>query len=234
MCGRLALVIPVKTVSERLPGKNFREIRGKQLWEIAVAKAVRVANHYDNLNCQVFISTDDHKKLAAEGSYTNWPTVCVLQRPIGLSDDWYDLMNWELDELGGQDFDTVAHIHCTAPFLHRETMQQVIEAITDGYDSAFTATEETLWPWMCEHGTYEPRYRTWPRLATSQEVGKTVLETHGMYAVRIKRYFEEGQRYPQPCCPVLVQNKAEAIDIDDESDLQLARAVAEGAGGYSL
>ena len=144
----------------------------------------------------------------------------VIERPQTLSDDWYALMDWEFR---GPllDYDYVFHVHCTAPFLSSVTVETAVRALVkdNKKHSIFTCYKETLYTWRDGKPGYDTRV-----LPRSQDIESTLVESHGLYGIDRRRFLEVGHRYPAPIIKLVT--KLEGFDINDQTDLDIARAIA--------
>lgn len=236
MYERVALIIPAKGDSERLPGKNKLKINGKPLWEIALEKAYKLREQLLNAqSCKtvaVYVSTEC-KRIMSD-THSRWPDVGVLHRPRNLSDDFYDVMNWELRDHKLDSFhDLVFHIHCTAPLLSVDSMRKTVCCLLTGiFDSCFTATREVLYTWSSTGGAWFANYPVYGKLPKSQDMRPFAVETHGMYGVRIEKFLAAGNRYCGNVTPVFIP-KIEGFDVDDAEDFRIVRKLAGDLSGGS-
>jgi CMP-N-acetylneuraminic acid synthetase len=215
----VAIVVPAKGKSERVHRKNMRVLNGKTLLEIALEKALAVAPD------DVYVSSEAGYvlELGERRGATS------IHRPDGLSDHWYDVMEFELVDQGLADYEYVFHLHCTAPLLSlRSVRAMVVNTTRGGYSSSFTAIDIAPFCWVDNI----PSYDTY-RLPRSQDMKTISLETHGMYGIRPDAFLNAGHRYPKPFYKHVV-NQLEGYDIDSEDDYTALRDLMEGAGGHTV
>jgi hypothetical protein len=90
---KILILLPIKECSKRLPGKNFRLLNGKRLWQYSyeVAKAF-----WKNHICDIYISSESrHMRY-------NIPEEQFLLRPSELARDPYEIVDVCLYVLNNQ------------------------------------------------------------------------------------------------------------------------------------
>jgi 2-C-methyl-D-erythritol 4-phosphate cytidylyltransferase len=125
-------IVPLKATSERLPGKNFRNLAGKPLYRWSLEKLLQL-NH-DKIISAVHIYCD---------SYT-WK---ILDRDITTNATWIQETEPNSYPEGNGFFNDMSHsitysnimfVNATAPFVRLETYVKCCRAIEPPYDSAVT------------------------------------------------------------------------------------------------
>lgn len=207
-------IIPFKKTSERMPGKNFRKLGGKPLFEHIVRKALA-----SNLE-KIFICTNS--KSARER---------VLEMGAETLDcpDWYfertttgdKLLSYPAEKI---DADIYVQLFATAPFLRYHTINETIKILQERreYDSVLTVTPEHLWVWYNRKPiTYYPG-----NLPRSQDASPLIIETTGLYGVKKKALKEFRRRVGNN--PFFLEiDKIEGWDIDEPLQFKLAELFIE-------
>ncbi len=211
---RTACFIPIKLNSERVPGKNFRILCGKPLYQ-HVLNNVLTANVFDD----IFVDTnsEDVKAFCKERG------IKIIERKPELAQstaNGNDLLNYHYELF--PEYDYYFQIFATAPFLQPSSIIEAFNNLVyrETYDSCFTA--------LCEHGFYwyasQPvNYRPCI-LPRSQDMEPVYEETTGLYGITnsaLKKY-----RCRIGAKPYMVEvSKFEAVDINTEDDLKMAEIV---------
>jgi len=201
-------IIAFKEASERVVGKNLRDIGGKPLYKHIIEKALN-----SNLD-KVFVITNSEiakeeiRKMGAE----------VLEVP-----DWYfgktitgDKMLTYPAEL--IDSDIYLQLFATAPFLSSETIDKSINILEEtNHDSVFTVNKKHDWVWHNGRPiTYYPG-----NLPRSQDAVPLMTETTGLYGMTKEALMTLRRRVGNS--PFMLEiDHIEGWDIDEPLDFALA------------
>lgn len=178
---KTACFIPIKANSERVPGKNFRLINGKKLYEY-ICEHVKQANVFDD----VFVDTNS-QEIAA---YAERMGFHVIERKPELAQNTAngnDLLVYHYNLY--PDYDYYFQLFATAPYLQPETICTCVDKLVskEEYDSCFTATENHGFYWLNNTPiNYRPGI-----LPRSQDMLPVIEETTGLYGITrdsIERY----------------------------------------------
>lgn len=210
----VACFIPIKSNSERVPGKNFRVLNGKKLYEYIIEHSL-AANVFDN----IFIDTNsDEIKKYAENLGCK-----VIERREELAKNTAngnDLLNHHFELF--PDYDHYFQLFATAPYLQPNSIKACVDALTGSnvYDSCFTAVKHQGFFWLNNTSiNYRPCI-----LPRSQDMLPMVEETTGLYG--IARQALEKYRCRIGAKPYIhFVSKFEAVDINTEEDLKIAEQV---------
>jgi len=222
---RVVAIVPMRHSSERVRGKNYRPLAGKPLfhWVIETLLAVPEIN-------EVVIDTDSPTII--EDAAAAFPEVKVLVRPEHLRAGEIPMNDVLLNTIEQVQADVVLQTHSTNPFLSAETVSNALKrflAKEDGCDSAFGVTrlQARLWTADAQPVNHDPAV-----LLRTQDLAPIYLENSCFYIFTPQTLLERGNRIGAH--PLLVETPPqEAIDIDEESDWDLAAAVASIHGGAS-
>lgn len=213
---RTACFIPIKANSERVPGKNFRVLNGKKLYEY-ICEHVKEADVFDD----VFVDTNSEEITA----YAQNMGFQVLQRKAelaGNSANGNDLLVYHY--ITHPDYDFYFQLFATAPYLQPDTIRDCFNKFTtsDIYDSCFTATFNHGFYWLDGNPlNYRPGI-----LPRSQDMQAVVEESTGMYGIT-KRSLER-YRCRIGARPLIYEiSKFEAVDINTEVDLKIAEYIGK-------
>lgn len=218
---KIACFIPIKANSERVPGKNFRVLNGKKLYQY-ICEHVKSANVFDD----VYVDTNSEEiaTYAAEQGFG------VIERKPELAQNTAngnDLLVYHYQQF--PQYDYYYQLFATAPYLQPETIRTCVEKLTcsEEYDSCFTATENHGFYWLANNPiNYRPGI-----LPRSQDMLAVVEETTGLYGicrVSLERYRCRIGRKPY----IHTVSKFEAVDINTEEDLEIAQYIGRVVWGY--
>lgn len=213
---KTACFIPIKSNSERVPGKNFRVLNGKKLYQY-ICEHVKAANVFD----EVFIDTNSEEvaEYAKEQGFQVIPRKEELARNTANGNDLL-IYHYELYP----QFDYYFQLFATAPYLQPESIKNCVTSLiqSEEYDSCFTATEHHGFFWLNDTPiNYRPGI-----LPRSQDMKAVIEETTGLYGITkesLARYRCRIGRKPL----IYLVNKFEAVDINTESDLKIAEYVGK-------
>ena len=216
---KTACFIPIKANSERVPGKNFRILNGKKLYEY-ICEHVKEADVFDD----VYIDTNSPEIMA----YAKEQGFLVIERKPELARNTAngnDLLVYH-GELFPQ-YDYYFQLFATAPYLKPASIQACCNTLltSEEYDSCFTATENHGFYWLADNPVnYRPGI-----LPRSQDMLPVIEETTGLYGISresLLRYRCRIGRRPY----IHIVDKYEAVDINTEEDLRIAAYIGGGAG----
>jgi CMP-N-acetylneuraminic acid synthetase len=206
--------IPVKSYSERIPRKNFREFCGVPLYE-NFFKKLAPTNPFD----EVYVDTDsvEIKEVADEYNFQ------VLDRPEYLTKDdanGNDLIMHALEKI---EADYYFQLFVTAPLLRPDSISEAVRVLESSeHDSVLTATEEHTWYWFeGDPVNYDPMV-----LPRSQDAEPVIRESTGLYGIEREALVEYEARIGEDP-HFLIVDDVEGVDIDNELALKIARTVAE-------
>lgn len=213
---KTACFIPIKANSERVPGKNFRLLNGKKLYEYICEHVLQAAIFDD-----AYIDTNS----AEIAEYAKARGFLVIDREPELalnSANGNDLLVYHYEQY--PQYDYYFQLFATAPYLQPSTIRTCYSKLlaSEEYDSCFTATENHGFYWLADNPiNYRPGI-----LPRSQDMMAVLEETTGLYGIRkesLQRYRCRIGRHPY----IHIVNKFEAVDINTEEDLKIAEYVGK-------
>ena len=207
---KVVAIIPIKSKSERVPGKNFQLILGKPLYRF-ILEASRSSN-FD----QVFVDSDSQevREYCEEHGLTFIPRLPILAENTANGND---LLRHHVANI---EADYYFQLFATAPLLRTETINECIEKLigSDGYDSILTTKSRYSWFWFDNKPVnYDPKV-----LPRSQDALPIVEETTGLYGISAQAFKATGARIGAN--PYFYEvSEAEALDLDTQADLEYLR-----------
>lgn len=213
---KTACFIPIKANSERVPGKNFRVLNGKKLYEYIIEHVLE-ANVFDD----VYVDTNSDE--IAEYA-TRMGCIPIKRKPeLALNTaNGNDLLVYHLDTYPNYDY--YFQLFATAPFLQPASIQECFNKLVTSaqYDSCFTATANHGFYWLLGQPiNYRPGI-----LPRSQDMHAMIEETTGLYGITresLMRYRCRIGSKPY----IHIVSKFEAVDINTEEDLKVAEFVGK-------
>lgn len=215
---KVVAIVPMRHSSERVRGKNYRPLAGRPLFHWVVETLLQVPE----VN-EVVIDTDSQTII--DDAKAVFPDVTVLLRPEHLRAGEIPMNDVLLNTIEQVQADVVLQTHSTNPFLSSTTISAAMQrflAKEDDCDSAFGVTrlQARLWTADAQAVNHDPAV-----LLRTQDLAPIYLENSCFYIFTPATLRDRGNRIGAK--PLLVETPAmEAIDIDEESDWDLAAAVA--------
>ena len=214
---KTACFIPIKAISKRVKGKNFRPLCGMPLYQYIIYNAIK-SKSFD----VIYIDTDSSEVI---DYCTKLSGVELINRKKELAQDdanGNDLLNYHYSLF--PDYDYYFQLFATAPFLRGDTISKCVKALVDNveYDSVLTASKECGWFWF--YGTpinYDPKI-----LPRSQDAMAVVKETTGLYGIT-------NQSLKDNKCRIGINpfffylDEVQSLDIDTEFDFEFAQKIME-------
>jgi CMP-N-acetylneuraminic acid synthetase len=211
---RIVALVPMRHQSARVPGKNYRPLAGKPLYQHIIATLL-ACPEID----QVVVDTDSPR--IAQGLQEAFPQVRVLERPEHLRADTVPMNEVLAYDTSQVPADFYLQTHSTNPLLRAATISQAIHILLDNspaYDSLFSVTrwQTRLWDQLGRAINHNPAV-----LLRTQDLPPVYEENSCIYIftreILLARRNRIGER------PYLFEiDPAEAWDIDEEIDFQIA------------
>lgn len=230
MTREILAVVPARSGSEGLPGKNLFEVGGTSL----VARAVAAARS-SRLVTRVIGSTDDATTaaaLAAAGAEVPWLRPSQLATP-STPDTPVFLHVLEMLAAEGYEPEIVVNVRPTAPLRTGADIDAAVQLLIDhpkavSVKSVALASQHPYKMWsLSDEGVLVPLLPDWhERLGGDPDVPRQnlplVYKSDGAVdAVRVKSLIETGMFHPGPVL-AYVMDSSRSLDVDDEEDLVVA------------
>jgi len=213
-----AIVIPIKTNNQRLPGKNTMILGDRPLYDYLFKTVKDCKNASEIL---VDSSDDEILKIAESEGFT------TIKRPVWLNTpetSGNDLLSFES---GFIDQQIICQCFVTMPFLKAETIDRAIETLMENKEktSVFGVCkiENRFW----HKGN--PINHKFDVLVGTQYVDPLFQES-GFYVFRRDAFLREGSRITKDHLMIDV-DLSECVDIDTRSDFLYAESMLQFGGG---
>ncbi len=200
--------------SQRVPGKNFRELAGKPLYQHIIETLLAVPEIG-----QVLVDTDSEP--IRVGLQKDFPEVLVTERPEHLRADTVSMNDVLLYDCSLVQADFYLQTHSTNPLLKPETISKAICDFVADYpehDSLFSVTrmQTRLYDADGRAINHDPSV-----LIQTQDLPPVYEENSCLYIFTRANLERRGHRIGER--PLLFEvDPAEAWDIDEELDFAIA------------
>jgi len=207
----MIIYIPIKENSQRVPQKNFREFKGKPLWEHTIDKLK---------DFQVVIDTDSQEII---DSCINKDWVTTYLRPVHLRGDKTSVVDLISNYFKDSPHDLwILQIHVTSPFLKVGTLHELQNNITKlNIDSAFSVDKVQNRFWRDEEYGITPVNHNPMKLEQTQDLPPYYMENSGFYLFK-RSVLDFGNRIGKNPKPIEL-NFPQNLDIDTEQDWKIVK-----------
>lgn len=203
--------VPIRLNSQRVEGKNLRELGGRPLMTYLLQTLVQVEN-IDEV--YLYCSNPDIQQYLPEG-------VKFLQRNerldsnTTLGEEIYDAFTSEVDA------DIYILAHATSPFIRTATIADAVARVESGeYDSAFSAERVQTFAWW----DGKPLNYSLDRVPRTQDLEPVYVETSAFFVFEREVWRSKRRRIGER--PYMaVTDRIESMDIDNPDDFLLAEAI---------
>jgi CMP-N-acetylneuraminic acid synthetase len=210
---KITALVPMRHHSQRVPGKNYRLLAGRPLYQHILSSLLAVPE-ID----QVVVDTDS--PLIIEGLQREFPQTRILERPETLRDDRIPMNEILAYDTGQVPSDLYLQTHSTNPLLRAQTISQAIQALLAGYpayDSLFSVTclQTRLWDQLGRAINHNPAI-----LLQTQDLPPVYEENSCIYIFSRETLLARRNRLGER--PLMFPiDAAEAWDIDEELDFTI-------------
>lgn len=211
---KLAALVPMRHHSQRVPGKNYRPLGGKPLFQ-HILETLQAVPEIDT----VMVDTDSEPVM--DGVRRLFPNVKLIQRPEHLRADDVPMNDILLYDTAQVQADFYLQTHSTNPLLKAETISRGIKSFLNDYpkyDSLFSVTRlQTRLYWQdgraINHNPLE--------LLQTQDLPPVYEENSCVYLFTRENLERKKHRIGDK--PFMFEIDAdEAWDIDEELDFEIA------------
>lgn len=211
---KICALVPMRHHSERVPGKNYRPLAGRPLFEHILSTLLAVPEI-------TTVAVDTDSPILQEGIAKAFPQVQVIVRPAHLSADAVPMNEILMYDTAQVEADFYLQTHSTNPLLRAKTISAAVQTFVQqypAYDSLFSVTrlQTRLWDGLARPVNHNPAI-----LLRTQDLPPIYEENSCLYL--FKRQTLELRRNRIGERPYLYEiAPAEAWDIDEESDFLIA------------
>lgn len=214
---KIAALVPMRHHSQRVPGKNYRPLAGRPLYQ-HILDTLLACPEIDD----IVVDTDSPEIL--EGLDRQYPGVIALERPESLRADDIPMNEILLHDTAKVQADLYLQTHSTNPLLRAETISNAIQTLVSSYpafDSLFSATrlQTRLWDELTRPINHNPAI-----LLQTQDLPPVYEENSCIYIFTRENLLRRRNRLGDR--PLMFKMEAdESWDIDEEIDFLIADAI---------
>ncbi len=211
---KIAALVPMRHHSQRVPGKNFRDLAGKPLFHY-ILETLKQCPEIS----QIAVNTDSD--LIQQDIARNYPEIMVIDRPERLRADSIPMNEILMYDTTQVTADLYLQTHSTNPLLKAATISKAINEFrrqVSLYDSLFSVTrlQTRLWDQNTLPINHDPDV-----LLQTQDLPPVFEENSCIYLFTADNLRRRGNRIGEK--PLMFEIPVEeALDIDEESDFQFA------------
>lgn len=219
MTGGLVALVPMRHHSVRVPGKNYRLLGGRPLYE-HILSTLQACAEIDG------IVVDTDSPVIRDGVRRRFPSVDVLDRPADIAGDDVPMNRILLHDVTARPAEAYLQTHSTNPLLRAATVSRAIAAFRaarPAHDALFSVTrwQKRLWDSAGRPINHDPQV-----LLPTQDLPPVFEENSCLYLFERQAFLETGNRLCRS--PMLFEIEPdEAWDIDTEKDFAIAEALLE-------
>ena len=214
---RIVALVPMRHQSERVPGKNYREMAGSPLYTYIL----RSLGDVEEI-AEIVVDTDS--EIIREGITNKFPAIRLIERPAHLRDGEIPMNDILLHDSSIVAADFYLQSHSTNPLLAADSIRQAIQTFLSEYpkkDSLFSVTElhTRLYDQAGQAINHDPN-----ELLRTQDLPPIYEENSCIYIFNRATLESRGHRIGEK--PTMFPIPAEqALDIDEENDFQMAENI---------
>lgn len=211
---RIVALVPMRHHSQRVVGKNYRQLAGKPLYQYIIGAL---------LDCpeidEVVVDTDS--KPVKDGLRETFPQVRIIERPEHLRADAIPMNEILIHDTSQVEADFYLQTHSTNPLLSSETISRAIHTLLDNYpayDSLFSVTrvQTRLWDQVGRPINHNPAI-----LIQTQDLPPVFEENSCIYIFTRENLLTRRNRLGER--PMMFEiDASEAWDIDENVDFLFA------------
>lgn len=216
---RVAAIVPMRHDSKRVPGKNWRPLGGRPLFEHVILAL-------QECDCVDRIVIDTDSPVIRSIAQKDFPDVMVLQRPEHLRDDTLPMNDVLLHTITQVPADIYIQTHSTNPLLRADTITRAFSSFVQSqsmHDSLFSVSrlQQRLWDGNTKPVNHNPAI-----LQRTQDLPPIFAENSCLYI--FCRQTLEKRKNRIGATPMMFEiDRGEAWDIDEEIDFQVAELMFE-------
>lgn len=210
----IAALVPMRHHSQRVPGKNYRPLAGKPLYQHIIETLLAVPE----INT-ILVDTDSEPVM--DGLRANFPQVKIIQRPETLRAPEIPMNEILAYDTAQVEADFYLQTHSTNPLLKAETISAAINGFLSKYpafDSMFSVTrlQTRLWDSLTRPINHNPAI-----LLQTQDLPPVYEENSCFYLFTRQNLMARRNRMGER--PLMIEiPRLEAVDIDEEADFEIA------------
>lgn len=214
---RITALVPMRHHSQRVPGKNYRLLDGKPLYQHILSTLLQVPE------IDKFVVDTDSQEIIA-GLQESFPQVIVIDRPESLRADTVSMNEILMYDISQVSSDLYLQTHSTNPLLKASTISRAIHILIGALpekDSLFSVTrlQTRLYDSRGKAINHDPRV-----LLQTQDLPPVYEENSCIYIFPPSTLQKNRTRIGEN--PILFETEPdESWDIDEEIDFKLVEMI---------
>ncbi len=210
----IAALVPMRHHSQRVPGKNYRSLAGKPLYQHIIETLLNVPEI-----TSIMVDTDSEPVM--DGLRQNFPRVQIIRRPEALRAPEIPMNEILAYDTAQVEADFYLQTHSTNPLLKAETISRAIQkflAVYPAFDSMFSVTrwQTRLYDQLTRPINHNPAI-----LLQTQDLPPVYEENSCFYLFTRPNLLARRNRMGER--PLMFEiPRLEAVDIDEEADFEIA------------
>lgn len=212
----LVALVPMRHHSERVHGKNYRDLAGRPLY-------MHILDTLQQVEGIELIVVDTDSSVLREGIGSKYPQIKLIDRPEHLTAGTTPMNEVLLHDVKEVDSDVYFQTHSTNPLLRPETVRAALQEFRDNFpksDSLFGVTrlQTRLWDREGRPLNHDPSV-----LIRTQDLEPVYEENSCIYVFEREIFLRRKNRIGR--IPKMFEIPPdESLDIDTERDIQIAEA----------
>lgn len=214
---KITALVPMRHHSQRVPGKNYRLLDGKPLYQ----HILDTLQHVPEID-QIVVDTDSQEIIT--GLRQHFPHVVIIDRPESLRADTISMNDILLYDISQSEGDLYLQTHSTNPLLKASTISRAIHTLIDALpekDSLFSVTrlQTRLYDQNGKAINHDPKV-----LIQTQDLPPVYEENSCIYIFPPETLQQNRTRIGKH--PILFEtDPQESWDIDEEIDFKMVEMV---------
>lgn len=210
----IVALVPMRHHSQRVPGKNYRELAGKPLFHHILETLLAVPEIG-----KIVVDTDSDPVM--DGVRRFFPQVDLIPRPEHLRADDIPMNDILLHDTEQYPADFHLQTHSTNPLLKPETISRAIQSLLTNYPGNDSLFSVTRWQTRLYFQDGRAINHNPKELLQTQDLPPVYEENSCLYIFTRENLVKKHHRIGDT--PLLFEiPRLEAVDIDEESDFQIA------------
>ena len=211
---KLIALVPMRHHSQRVPGKNYRDLAGKPLYQHIIETLLAVPEV-----SEIVVDTDSDPVM--DGLLKNFPQVKIIDRPEHLRADDIPMNEILIHDTEQFPADFYLQTHSTNPLLKAETISRAIQLLLANYPNYDSLFSVTRWQTRLYFQDGRAINHNPQELKQTQDLPPVYEENSCMYIFTRENLIANRHRISDH--PLMFEiSRLEAVDIDEESDFQIA------------
>jgi len=223
---KILAVIPARSGSKRIPGKNIRLLGGIPLIEWTIKSIKDVSDI-----CDILVSTDgqDIADIAVSlGALVPWLRPKKLATDISSSVDVaIHAIDWYEEKISL--LDGILFLQPTTPFRNKKSIIKGLELFKNNPNSSIIGVspvaDHPYWTYKISDKLLDPYIKNIKREVRSQDLEPAYVINGSLYLISPKLLRLKKSFFIRESLPLIIESKNETLDLDDLDDWEMAENI---------